>query len=125
MVIWGDADEVGEQLTSVIDLGAEGITCSLPGVGHIPERVELLGAVAREGGGRLTGHRGDPAVDVVGQAEQRLLAIAGKRRTMHERKSLDVEIGQCAYVCCTVGSERPRVEHVLGGTRPGRRCRRR
>jgi len=47
-VISGDPDEVGEQLTSVIELGAEGITCSLPGVGHIPERVEMLGNVARK-----------------------------------------------------------------------------
>ena len=46
MVIWGDEDQVGEKLTKVFDLGAEGITCSLPGHGHIPERVEQLGAVA-------------------------------------------------------------------------------
>lgn len=46
MVIWGDEDQVGEKLTAVLDLGAEGITCSLPGHGHIPERVEQLGTVA-------------------------------------------------------------------------------
>jgi F420-dependent oxidoreductase-like protein len=46
MVIWGDADEVGEQLSAVLATGVDGITCSLPGNGHIPGRVELLGQVA-------------------------------------------------------------------------------
>ena len=46
VVIWGDADQVGEKLTQVMDLGAQGITCSLPGHGHIPGRVEQLGQVA-------------------------------------------------------------------------------
>jgi F420-dependent oxidoreductase-like protein len=46
MVIWGDADEVGERLESVLALGVDGFTISLPGSGHIPERVEQLGAVA-------------------------------------------------------------------------------
>jgi F420-dependent oxidoreductase-like protein len=45
MVIWGDADEVGEQLRAVLDLGVDGITCSLPANGHLPDRVELLGQV--------------------------------------------------------------------------------
>ena len=46
LVIWGDADEVGERLTGVLELGVDGITCSLPGNGWNPERVELLGETA-------------------------------------------------------------------------------
>lgn len=46
LVIWGSPDEVGEQLEAVMALGIDGITCSLPGNGWIPERVELLGATA-------------------------------------------------------------------------------
>jgi F420-dependent oxidoreductase-like protein len=45
-VLWGDADEVGEHLATVLDTGADGFTCSLPGNGHIPGRVELLGTTA-------------------------------------------------------------------------------
>jgi F420-dependent oxidoreductase-like protein len=46
LVIWGDRDEVGEQLTAVVERGAEGLTCSLPGNGFVPGRVEMLGEVA-------------------------------------------------------------------------------
>jgi F420-dependent oxidoreductase-like protein len=46
LVIWGDDDQVGEKLTQVIALGAQGITCSLPGTGHNPETVEQLGRTA-------------------------------------------------------------------------------
>jgi F420-dependent oxidoreductase-like protein len=46
MVIWGDEDEVGEKLTRVLELGAEGITFSLPGNGWDPDRVEQAGKVA-------------------------------------------------------------------------------
>ena len=46
LVIWGDEDEVGERLTKVLALGVDGFTISLPGNGHIPERVEQLGATA-------------------------------------------------------------------------------
>jgi F420-dependent oxidoreductase-like protein len=46
MVVWGDADEVGEQMTALLALGVDGFTCSLPGNGHIPGRVELLGTTA-------------------------------------------------------------------------------
>jgi F420-dependent oxidoreductase-like protein len=46
LVIWGDADQVGEKLAGVIALGADGITCSLPGNGYIPEAVEQLGTTA-------------------------------------------------------------------------------
>ncbi len=46
MVIWGDESEVGEQLTEALATGVDGLTISLPGSGHIPGRVEQLGAVA-------------------------------------------------------------------------------
>jgi F420-dependent oxidoreductase-like protein len=46
LVIWGDRDEVGEQLTAVVDRGAEGLTISLPGNGFVPGRVEMLGETA-------------------------------------------------------------------------------
>jgi F420-dependent oxidoreductase-like protein len=46
MVVWGDPDEVGEKLAAVLELGADGITCSLPANGFDPERVELLGRTA-------------------------------------------------------------------------------
>jgi hypothetical protein len=46
MVMWGDEDEVGEKLTHVKDLGAEGITFSLPGNGWDPDAVEQAGRVA-------------------------------------------------------------------------------
>jgi hypothetical protein len=46
MIIWGDADEVGEQLSAVLATGVDGLTTSLPGNGHIPDRVEQLGATA-------------------------------------------------------------------------------
>jgi F420-dependent oxidoreductase-like protein len=46
MVIWGDESEVGERLAEALATGVDGLTISLPGNGHIPERVEQLGAVA-------------------------------------------------------------------------------
>jgi F420-dependent oxidoreductase-like protein len=46
VVIWGDEDQVGEKLSGVLELGAEGITCSLPGNGHNPDAVEQLGRTA-------------------------------------------------------------------------------
>ncbi len=46
MITWGDEDEVGERLAAVLELGAQGVTCSMPGTGHMPERVEQLGKVA-------------------------------------------------------------------------------
>lgn len=46
VVVWGDEDQVGEKLAKVVELGADGITCSLPGHGHIPGRVEQLGRTA-------------------------------------------------------------------------------
>ena len=46
MVVWGDPDEVGERMTAILERGVDGFTCSLPGNGHLPGRVELLGATA-------------------------------------------------------------------------------
>lgn len=46
MVIWGDQDEVGEELTKVLEVGVDGFTISLPGNGYLPDRVEQLGATA-------------------------------------------------------------------------------
>lgn len=48
LVILGDPDEVGERLSAVIAGGLDGITVSAPANGWIPERVELLGAVAKK-----------------------------------------------------------------------------
>ena len=53
MVVWGSPDEVGERLAGVIDLGVDGITCSLPGNGWNPDRVELLGETAAKAVARL------------------------------------------------------------------------
>ena len=46
MVVWGDADEVGEKMSAVLATGVDGFTVSLPGSGHLPDRVEQLGATA-------------------------------------------------------------------------------
>ncbi len=46
MVVWGNPDEVGEQIEATMALGVDGITCSLPANGWNPESVELLGATA-------------------------------------------------------------------------------
>jgi F420-dependent oxidoreductase-like protein len=46
LLVWGDPDEVGEQLTTIMQSGIDGITCSLPGNGWNPDRVEQLGATA-------------------------------------------------------------------------------
>jgi alkanesulfonate monooxygenase SsuD/methylene tetrahydromethanopterin reductase-like flavin-dependent oxidoreductase (luciferase family) len=45
-VVWGDPDEVGEQLAAVLELGIDGFTCNLPANGHDPDNVELLGQTA-------------------------------------------------------------------------------
>src|SRR5215471_12417581 len=39
LLVWGDADEVGERLATVMEGGIDGITCSLPANGWNPERV--------------------------------------------------------------------------------------
>jgi F420-dependent oxidoreductase-like protein len=46
IVVWGGEDEVGEKLAAILELGAEGFTCSLPGHGHDTDRVEQLGRTA-------------------------------------------------------------------------------
>ncbi len=45
-LVWGEPDEVGEKLTSILAIGADGFTISLPGQAHEVERVEMLGNVA-------------------------------------------------------------------------------
>jgi alkanesulfonate monooxygenase SsuD/methylene tetrahydromethanopterin reductase-like flavin-dependent oxidoreductase (luciferase family) len=45
-VTYGDPDEVGEKLATVLDLGVDGLTCNLPANGHDPDNVELLGETA-------------------------------------------------------------------------------
>lgn len=46
VLVYGDADTVGEQLAAVMATGVDGMTISLPANGHNPERVALLGEVA-------------------------------------------------------------------------------
>jgi F420-dependent oxidoreductase-like protein len=46
LVTWGDPDEVGEQLSGLLDLGIDGLTLSLPANGHDPDMVALLGETA-------------------------------------------------------------------------------
>lgn len=46
VLIFGDADTVGEQIADAISLGLDGITVDLPLNGHNPERVALLGEIA-------------------------------------------------------------------------------
>ncbi|MGI9614844.1 MAG: LLM class F420-dependent oxidoreductase [Acidimicrobiales bacterium] len=43
LLIFGDPDTVGEQLHACMDTGIDGITINLPGNGHKPERIALLG----------------------------------------------------------------------------------
>jgi hypothetical protein len=45
MVVWGDSDEVGDQLAAVLALGVDGLTCNMPANGYDPERVAQLGEV--------------------------------------------------------------------------------
>ena len=46
ILIYGDADTVGEQLKACMDFGVDGLTINLPGNGHNPDRIALLGEVA-------------------------------------------------------------------------------
>jgi F420-dependent oxidoreductase-like protein len=48
IMVLGDPDEVGSQLSDALALGIDGFTCNLPANGHHPERVELLGETARK-----------------------------------------------------------------------------
>jgi F420-dependent oxidoreductase-like protein len=47
-LVYGDPDEVGEKLSAILAKGADGLTISLPGQAHKPDRVELLGKVASQ-----------------------------------------------------------------------------
>ena len=44
MIVVGDPDTVGERFSEWLALGLDGFTVSMPANGHLPERVELLGA---------------------------------------------------------------------------------
>ena len=46
VLIYGDADTVGERLQACMDTGIDGLTINLPGNGHNTDRVALLGEVA-------------------------------------------------------------------------------
>lgn len=46
IMIYGDPDAVGAGLEAEMASGIDGMIINLPGCGHIPERVELLGQVA-------------------------------------------------------------------------------
>ena len=46
ILIYGDADTVGEQLQACMDTGLDGMTINLPGNGHNTERIALLGEIA-------------------------------------------------------------------------------
>ncbi len=45
ILIYGDADTVGERLKACMDMGIDGMTINLPANGHNPDRVALLGEV--------------------------------------------------------------------------------
>jgi len=45
IVIFGDADTVGERLQACMDTGIDGLTINLPGNGHNPDRIGLLGEI--------------------------------------------------------------------------------
>ena len=46
ILIFGDADTVGERIAEAVSMGLDGVTVDLPVNGHNPERVELLGEIA-------------------------------------------------------------------------------
>ncbi len=46
VLIYGDADTVGERIAEAVGMGLDGITVDLPINGHDPERIELLGQIA-------------------------------------------------------------------------------
>lgn len=45
ILIYGDPDTVGEQLQACMDTGIDGLTINLPGNGHNPDRIGLLGEI--------------------------------------------------------------------------------
>jgi F420-dependent oxidoreductase-like protein len=48
VLIYGDADTVGERIAEAVNMGIDGITVDLPINGHNVERVELLGRIASQ-----------------------------------------------------------------------------
>jgi F420-dependent oxidoreductase-like protein len=48
LLISGDPDTVGEQIAEAMSLGIDGVALNLPANGHNPERIALLGEVARK-----------------------------------------------------------------------------
>ena len=48
ILIYGDADTVGEKLQELVDAGLDGLTVDLPDNGHKLERIELLGEIANK-----------------------------------------------------------------------------
>ena len=46
VLIFGDADTVGERIAEAVGMGLDGVTVDLPVNGHNTERVELLGEIA-------------------------------------------------------------------------------
>lgn len=45
LLIYGDPDTVGERLQACMDTGIDGLTINLPGNGHKPDRIGLLGEI--------------------------------------------------------------------------------
>jgi alkanesulfonate monooxygenase SsuD/methylene tetrahydromethanopterin reductase-like flavin-dependent oxidoreductase (luciferase family) len=48
ILIFGDADTVGERIAGAVAMGLDGITVDLPVNGHKLDRIELLGRIALE-----------------------------------------------------------------------------
>jgi F420-dependent oxidoreductase-like protein len=48
LLIFGDPDTVGEQIAEAMSLGIDGVALNLPANGHDPERIGLLGDIARK-----------------------------------------------------------------------------
>jgi F420-dependent oxidoreductase-like protein len=48
LLIFGDPDTVGEQIAEAMNLGIDGVALNLPANGHDPDRVGLLGEIARK-----------------------------------------------------------------------------
>ena len=72
---------------------------------------------------RVSGRRGDPLVEVVGEVEQRGAAVTGEGGAVHERQGRDVEIGQPAHGRAAGGGERRARGRCPRPRWPARRCR--
>jgi F420-dependent oxidoreductase-like protein len=48
LLIFGDPDTVGEQIAEAMSMGIDGVALNLPANGHNPERIALLGEVAKK-----------------------------------------------------------------------------